>query len=170
MVAAREFPPQLGLEPLVEPPPALENGDGRHHMGYLTGRDGVALLTPAGRSMAAVVQRIYLARLLGLADRNELSRRYGYAVRQVVTITRGVAHVGMLAPVRQRMLALGVVLPYGRLAPMHRRLIAAEALARLAVQASAMLRHPEQYRPAAREQTAQDLYLLSGAWWTDGER
>lgn len=170
MVAARVGIPALGLEPLIEPPATIDNAAGRHHIGYRTDRTGVATLRPQGRAMAAIVQRIYLARLLGLADRNELAARYGYSVRQIVGISRGIAHTEMLAPVRARMLAVGMVLPTAKAREADRRLIVAGVLARLAERASAVVRHPNYFRDADRLQLATDLYLLSGAWWTETER
>lgn len=120
-------------------------------------------LTTQGAATAGVAQRIVLSYALGYETREELARRYGYALYHVQHMVVGETWRWLTLPIRRRLLANGI--GNLRMNRSHRRDAEIKrALERLSAGAVEMIRRPERYSAEQREAVALDLWLISGAW------
>lgn len=155
--------PQRRLEPLL--PPALPTERTRHAQGYHRSRPARTrpqtwAVTLDGLEIAARVQRIVLSYALGYESRGQLARHYVLSERAIQDILNGRSYRWLTLPIRERLDANGISIKRR-----GRQVAVREALERLARKASLMLAQPQLHLESARQEVAEDLYLLSGAWW-----
>jgi hypothetical protein len=158
-------PATVVLPPIIEPPvPTYVYG--QRVAGYRLDEDRKTyVLSPEYGDLIGTVQRIVARYALGYDRRPELSRRYQYSERQIQAIVCGFAYEWFTRPVRARLLALGIASETMRRDPVRER--QAQVIAayeRLATKASEYMNWPHLYPYDVKQQVADDLYLLSGAW------
>lgn len=154
--------PQQKLEPLLRPatPPT-------HKVltyGYRRNSERQWEITDYGLDLAAITQRAVLSYALGYESRGQLAQRYAVSERQLQSWISGDGARWMTLPIRERLQANGISLRRG-----NRTAQVRAALERLGARAADMLIFPHNYCAEDREQVADDLYLLSGAWREDGQ-
>lgn len=157
-----QLKPPARLQPLL--PPAIPPMDRHVTYGYRRNKSYEWQLTDLGVEAAAQAQRILLSYVLQIETRGDLAERYSMALTQVQATIRGAAHQWFTAPVRERLIALGIG-DWTMHRSARRDHEIRRAMSRLAAEASAMLASPNAYSQQHRDQLRTDLWLLSGAWW-----
>lgn len=136
--------------------------------GYNRGTDDTWVLNECGRDAAALSQRVLLLYVLQFQTRKEIAAEFFMREESVQMIVGGRSYERFTAPIRRRLLALGIgneQMTRGSkgVRPVEIR----RALQSLAAQAYDMLIWPDHYYADQISEVSTDLYLLSGAWRED---